>query len=81
MSCCRRGNNGHPSSSKCGSAAQHMQEIEDEAMGAFHNVFDAMQWGRNQRVWVFLLTHGEAWMLCEVVNMYGEPQSMTGPEL
>ena len=50
-------------------------------MGAFHNVFDAMQWGRNQRVWVFLLTHGEAWMLCEVVNMYGEPQSMTGPEL
>ena len=50
-------------------------------MGTFRNVFDAMQWRRNLRMWVRLLIHGEAHMLCEVVNMCGVPESMSTQEL
>ena len=40
-----------------------------------------MQWRCNQWVWVRLLIHGEARRQCEIVKMYGEPESMTGQEL
>ena len=40
-----------------------------------------MQWRRNQRVRVPLLTHGETRIPCEVVNMFGEHESMSGHDL
>ena len=45
------------------------------------NVFDAMQWCRNQQVWVRLLIQGKARMLCEVVTMYGTLESMSSQAL
>ena len=46
-------------------------------MGAFYKLFDAMQLRCNQRVRVRLSNHGDARMLCEVVDMYGAPKSMS----
>ena len=58
-----------------------MREIDDEAKGVFHNLFDAMQWRRNRRVWVRLSNHGDSCMLCEVVDVDGTIECMSNHEL
>ena len=75
----------HRSSPRCYAAEGAATATQDAASATALQITcsptHAMGWRRNQRVWVRLLIHGEARILCEVVDMYGEPESMSGHEL
>ena len=57
------------------------QEIEDEAMDLFDFAHYAIQWRRNQRVWIRLQIQGPSRMMVEVVTTLGEPEPMWHQEL
>ena len=62
-------------------AVRSVQEVEDEAQGFLDTTRDAIQWRRNQQVWIRLLVQGPSRMMLETVTTYGAPEPMTHQEL
>ena len=55
-------------------ALRSLEEVEDEALDTTR---DAVQWRRNQEVWIRLLVQGPSRMMLEVVTTFGAPEPMT----
>ena len=62
-------------------ALRSLQEVEDEAQGFLDTTRDAIQWRRNQQVWIRLLVQGPFRMMLEIVTTFGTPEPMTHQEL
>ena len=62
-------------------ALKSRQEVEDEALGFLNFTHGAIQWRRNQQVWIRLQIQGPSRMMVEIVTMLGEPQPMSHQEL
>ena len=62
-------------------ALRSLQEVEDEALGFLNSTRDAIQWRRNQQVWIRLQIYGAYRMKVEIVTTLGAPEPMTHQEL
>ena len=49
-------------------------------MGFLNTTCDAVQWRRNQQVWIRLLVQGPSRMMLEIVTTFGAPGPMTHQE-
>ena len=55
--------------------------MEDEAPGFLNLTHDAIQWRRNQQVWIRLRIQGPSRMMVEIVTTLGTPEPMSHEEL
>ena len=58
-------------------ALKKPQEVEDEALEFLNFTHDAIQWRRNQRVWIRLQIQGPSRMMAEIVTTLGTPEPMS----
>ena len=58
-------------------ALRSLHEVEDEAQGFLDTTRDAIQWRRNQQVWIRLLVQGPSRMMLEIVTTLGTPEPVT----
>ena len=62
-------------------ALKKLQEVEDEALGFLNFTHDAIQWRRNQQVWIRLQIQRPSRTMVEIVTTLGTPEPMSHQEL